>query len=162
WPASGPVSSYFGPGHPTGIDIALDPGLDTPVTAAGDGRVTFAGGDQCCEYGLYVVLEHDGGFETLYGHLSRIDVKVGDAVRQGQSVGLGGATGKADGKHLHFELLRDGQWVDPFLYLSLLGARLPVNEQVVCPDRTIMTGPDSLTILKVSSEAFPDLSFEEA
>jgi hypothetical protein len=162
WPAAGPITSYFGAGHPTGIDIALDLNSDSPVSAASDGRVTFAGGDACCEYGLYVVLEHDGGFETLYGHLSRVDAKVGDAVRQGQVLGLGGATGKADGKHLHFELLRDNQWVDPFLFLPALGAKLPASEQIACPGRDIETGPDSLTMLEVSSEEFPGLWFEEA
>jgi hypothetical protein len=117
WPARGPLTSYFGPYHVLGIDIALDHSEDSPILAAAGGVVEFAGGSACCDYGLHVIVVHDGNRSTLYAHLSQIDVAEGDEVIQGQQLGLGGSTGVSDGKHLHFEL-RDGDTlVDPLRYL---------------------------------------------
>ena len=70
WPASGPISSYFGPSHPLGIDIDFFANPNQAVGAAAAGTVTFAGGDACCSYGYYVIIDHGNGFETLYGHFS--------------------------------------------------------------------------------------------
>jgi lipoprotein NlpD len=117
WPATGPISSYFGPGHPLGIDIDFFADTDEPVKAAAAGTVTFAGGDPCCSYGYYVIIEHSGGFTTLYAHLAGFLVKTGDRVRQGQIIARGGRTGYATGLHLHFEIRRDGLAVDPLRYL---------------------------------------------
>jgi murein DD-endopeptidase MepM/ murein hydrolase activator NlpD len=115
WPAPGAITSYFGPAHPLGIDIALMPG--DPVTAAGDGVVTFAGGDPCCSYGRYVIIEHDDGLVTLYGHLSVLYVDDGERVSTGERIGLGGYTGFGTGPHLHFEVHEAGMLMDPLTYL---------------------------------------------
>lgn len=114
WPASGPITSHFGPSHPLGIDIGQGQGS---IVAAADGKVVFAGGNACCSYGLYVVIEGAGGMHTLYAHLNRIDVKVGQTVRQGQSLGPVGCTGYCLGIHLHFEVFLNGNRVDPMLFL---------------------------------------------
>lgn len=115
WPVIGGITSYFGPQHPLGIDIALMPG--DPVNSAGDGVVTFAGGDPCCSYGRYIIIEHDNGLVTLYGHLSVIYVEQGDRVDMGDRIGLGGYTGFGTGPHLHFEVHEDDMLMDPLTYL---------------------------------------------
>ena len=111
WPANGWVSQRMAEGHPSGIDIAVNMG--EPVRAARDGRVTYVGGDPCCSYGYFVVIEHDGGSTSLYAHLSAFAVGAGDEVTQGQLIGLSGETGKARGAHLHFELRSSGVPVNP-------------------------------------------------
>jgi murein DD-endopeptidase MepM/ murein hydrolase activator NlpD len=117
WPASGPISSYFGPAHPLGIDIDFYANPNQPVGAAAAGTVTFAGGNPCCSYGYYVVVDHGNGFETLYAHFSSIAVSVGQHVSQGQLLGYGGRTGYATGNHLHFEVHLNGAIVNPLEYL---------------------------------------------
>jgi Peptidase family M23 len=114
WPAVGPITSHYGPSHPLGIDIGQSTG---DIVAATDGTVSFAGGDPCCSYGLYVVIESPNGITTLYGHLSEIYVKEGQTVSAGQPLGQVGSTGHSTGPHLHFETLVDGNRVNP---LSLL------------------------------------------
>jgi murein DD-endopeptidase MepM/ murein hydrolase activator NlpD len=117
WPASGPISSYFGPAHPLGIDIDFHASPNQAVGAAAAGTVVFAGGNPCCSYGYYVVVDHGNGFETLYAHFSSISVSVGQRVAQGQVVGYGGRTGYATGNHLHFEVHLNGTVVNPLIYL---------------------------------------------
>jgi murein DD-endopeptidase MepM/ murein hydrolase activator NlpD len=82
-----------------------------------DGTVSFAGGNTCCSYGLYVVVDHPNGWQTLYAHMSQIKVTKGQTVKQGQVLGLAGRTGYATGNHLHFELHINGQVVNPLNYL---------------------------------------------
>jgi murein DD-endopeptidase MepM/ murein hydrolase activator NlpD len=117
WPVVGPVSSYFGPSHPLGIDIDLYDDPNAEIVAARGGTVVFAGGDSCCSYGLYVIVEHENGIRTLYAHLSRISVSEGDEVAQGERLGRAGRTGYATGNHLHFEIRVNGDPVDPLKYL---------------------------------------------
>jgi Peptidase family M23/LysM domain len=117
WPTSGPITSYFGPGHPLGIDIGLYANPSSPIIAALPGTVVFAGGNACCSYGYYVVVDHANGFETLYAHLSEIDVSVGEQVSQGEVLGIAGTTGYSTGVHLHFEVHKNGSVVDPLQYL---------------------------------------------
>lgn len=117
WPVSGPVSSYFGPSHPLGIDIDQFNNAGGPIVAASSGVVTFAGGDSCCSYGLYVVINHQNGFETLYAHMASITVTQGEYVQQGEVIGYVGMTGRSTGYHLHFEVHRNGAVVDPLDYL---------------------------------------------
>jgi hypothetical protein len=123
WPASGSITSFFGLYHPTGIDIALDNNVDSPILAARAGAVSFAGGDPCCEYGRFVIIDHGDGFTTLYGHLSKLSVQTGQQVAQGEVLGLGGSTGKSKGKHVHFEMLKDRAYVDPLRYLPTVQPR---------------------------------------
>jgi murein DD-endopeptidase MepM/ murein hydrolase activator NlpD len=117
WPASGPVSSYFGPSHPLGIDIDQFNSPGAPIYAAASGTVTFAGGTTCCSYGLYIVINHGNGLETLYAHLGSFTVSQGQYVEQGQVIGYVGLTGYTTGYHLHFEVHLNGQVVDPLGYL---------------------------------------------
>ncbi|MGO0123449.1 peptidoglycan DD-metalloendopeptidase family protein [Desulfothermobacter acidiphilus] len=116
WPASGPVTSPFGPrwgGFHTGIDIGAPYGA--PVVAAAGGRVIRAG--WYAGYGETVDIDHGGGVVTRYAHLSAIYVGVGEQVAQGQRLGCIGMTGRATGPHLHFEVICDGAPRDPLRYL---------------------------------------------
>jgi murein DD-endopeptidase MepM/ murein hydrolase activator NlpD len=118
WPvAEVKITNYVSAAHPLGIDFGLATAPGSPITAAAGGTVLFAGGDACCSYGYYVIVEHSGGLKTLYAHLSRIDVSKGDTVARGQTLGLAGRTGYARGFHLHFEVFKDDSRVDPMLYL---------------------------------------------
>ena len=92
-----------------GVDYSAPAG--TPVRAVGEGSVEFAGWQN--GYGNIVILRHAGERETRYAHLSRLDVKRGQRVEQGQRVGAVGSTGWATGPHLHFEFRVRGQHVDP-------------------------------------------------
>ena len=117
WPTSGPISSYFGPSHPLGIDIDLYSNPRSAIIAAAGGKVTFAGGNPCCSYGYYVVVDHGNGMSTLYAHLSKISVAAGDQVSAGEILGNGGSTGYSTGDHLHFEIHRNGSVLNPLEYL---------------------------------------------
>jgi len=117
WPTSGPISSYVGPSHPLGIDIDLYNNPGAPILAATSGVVTFAGGDPCCSYGLYIVIVSPGGIETLYAHLSSITVVQGQQVAQGDIIGYAGCTGYCTGNHLHFEVIDNDIRRDPLDYL---------------------------------------------
>ena len=92
-----------------GVDYAAPYG--TPVHAAADGRVVAAGWEG--GYGRTVRLRHANGYETLYGHLSRVAVRAGQRVEQGALVGAVGATGLATGPHLDYRMARNGQFLDP-------------------------------------------------
>ncbi len=94
-----------------GVDIAAPTG--TPVFATRDGVVVKAGRQGA--YGNLVIVEHEFGYETYYGHLSRILVKTGDRVEKGFRIGLVGSTGKSTGPHLHFEVRKDGVRKQPHL-----------------------------------------------
>jgi murein DD-endopeptidase MepM/ murein hydrolase activator NlpD len=92
-----------------GIDIAGPMG--TPVRASADGVVSFAG--RAGGYGSLVRVDHGGGLQSRYGHLSRIFASPGEPVRRGDVIGLMGSTGRSTGSHLHFEVRLDGRPVDP-------------------------------------------------
>ncbi|MDA0364527.1 MAG: M23 family metallopeptidase [Chloroflexi bacterium] len=111
WPITGMITSYYGPSHPLGIDIAAPWG--SAVYSARGGTVSFAGGNPCCSYGLHVIIDHGGGYESLYAHLSSINVVRGQAVNKGDLVGAEGTTGHSTGPHVHFEIIRNGVPQDP-------------------------------------------------
>lgn len=92
-----------------GIDFMAEEG--TPVLAAADGQVVTAEFDT--EKGNYIVIEHESGYSTVYAHLKELYVSAGDEVLQGAEIGTVGRTGLATGPHLHLELLRDGEAVNP-------------------------------------------------
>jgi len=92
-----------------GLDLAVPVGSD--VRASGGGTVRRAGTDP--EYGFFVLLAHPDGYETMYGHLSRVLVLQGDTVRLGQVIALSGNSGRSTAPHLHFEIRRDGRSIDP-------------------------------------------------
>ena len=121
WPVSGPVTCGFGwRVHPifhtrefhTGVDIAAAAG--TPIHAADSGTVIIATAEG--GYGNVIVIDHGGGLSTLYAHQSAFAVTSGRVVR-GQVIGYVGTTGFSTGPHLHFEVRRNGQPVDPMGYL---------------------------------------------
>ncbi len=97
-----------------GIDLAAPP--RTPVLATAAGRIVTAGWNG--EYGNMVEIEHDFGLSTRYGHMTRIDVRVGQRVERRQTVGLLGSTGRSTGPHVHYEVLVDGRSVDPARFLE--------------------------------------------
>jgi Peptidase family M23 len=97
-------------------------GSGTPVAAANDGVVMIAQG--MFYEGNLVVVDHGQGFSTLYMHLSKIEVKVGDRVHKGQRLGLSGATGRVTGPHLHFGVRWQGMYVDA---VKLLKITLPTR-----------------------------------
>jgi murein DD-endopeptidase MepM/ murein hydrolase activator NlpD len=116
------MSSAFGvridpfvgrPAMHTGIDFRGESGEDIHVTAAG--TVVSAGWSG--GYGRMVEVEHGNGFSTRYGHLSEIDVRVGQTLKAGQVVGRMGSTGRSTGPHLHYETRIDGEAVDPHRFL---------------------------------------------
>jgi hypothetical protein len=113
WPLEAPVGSPFGPrgfGFHSGIDLAAPRG--TPVASAAEGQIVWAsfmaGG-----WGKLVIVAHKDGVESMYAHLFRIDVHVGEIVQTGERLGIVGATGDAAGPHLHFEVRVRGAAVDP-------------------------------------------------
>ena len=104
--------------HP-GIDIAVP--IGTPIRAAGGGTVSAAGYDP--DYGLFVLLRHPSGYETMYGHTSRLLAAEGDEVQAGQVIGLSGNSGRSTAPHLHFEIRHDGKSVDPLDLVKEGGTR---------------------------------------
>jgi murein DD-endopeptidase MepM/ murein hydrolase activator NlpD len=93
----------------------IDAAYGTPVQAAASGRVLIAGRQR--GYGNVVYLDHGAGLSTRYGHLSQINVAVGQTVSRGQTIGLVGSTGRSTGPHLHYEVRINNQPVDPKRYL---------------------------------------------
>jgi hypothetical protein len=92
-----------------GYDLAVT--QHVPVVAANDGRVVWAA--DLGIYGNCIVVDHGYGLQSIYGHLSRIDVKPGDMVKKGQAMGHSGSTGLAGGDHLHFSMQVDGVQINP-------------------------------------------------
>lgn len=118
WPTSrGSVTSKFGSRWGRmheGIDIGLP--IGTPIKASDGGKVTFSGYKN--GYGLCVIINHGGGYSTLYGHNSKNLVKAGQSVFQGQEIAKSGNTGRSTGPHLHFEVQKNGNAVNPMTYLN--------------------------------------------
>jgi len=107
-----PILHRYRPHH--GTDFGARKG--TPLLAVNAGRVIFAG--RMGGYGKVVKIRHDGGYESLYAHQSRIRVKRGQWVKKGQIIGYVGSTGRSTGPHLHFGLKKNGRWVDPMKVLG--------------------------------------------
>lgn len=125
WPVPGysRISSPYGYRiHPvfktkklhTGIDIPAPTG--TPITAASDGTVIYAG--TLGGYGKTIMLDHGGGIVTLYGHNSSLVVKEGQEVKKGSTIAKAGSTGVSTGPHCHFEVRKNGAYVDPIPWLK--------------------------------------------
>ena len=138
-----PVTQSFGetitdPAGHTGIDYALYYG--TPVLAALNGKVLRAA-YLGTGYGTHVVLEHQGGTETVYAHLSSISVSLGQTVREGQEIGCSGNSGNSTGPHLHFEVRQKGVPVDPEEFLSVALSPEPGMLKVTVPELYVRSGP---------------------
>ena len=120
WPISGRITSYFGGryifggySYHSGIDIATSYGAT--VRAADGGTVTFAGTKG--SYGKLVIITHDNGTQTYYGHNSSLLVSAGSKVAKGQAIAKAGSTGRSTGVHCHFEVRVRGNAVNPLNYL---------------------------------------------
>jgi murein DD-endopeptidase MepM/ murein hydrolase activator NlpD len=105
-----------------GVDFAAPTG--TPVRTVGDGVVQFAGWQN--GYGNFVIVQHSNNQTTAYAHLSRIDVRKGEKIEQGEFIGAVGSTGASTGPHLHFEFRDKGQHIDP-LTIARKGETIPVS-----------------------------------
>jgi murein DD-endopeptidase MepM/ murein hydrolase activator NlpD len=128
WPAQGWLTGTFGgrsdpftgeAGFHQGIDISTEKGQ--PVFATADGEIesaSFVG-----DYGNLIIIQHGFGLTTRYGHLSGFAVKPGQAIKRGQVIGYVGATGRATGAHVHYEILANGQVLDPLKLLNQLPNR---------------------------------------
>jgi murein DD-endopeptidase MepM/ murein hydrolase activator NlpD len=123
YPVRGRLSSPFGwrkdpftgqRRYHSAIDLAANSGA--PVKASADGRVSTVNFNDT--YGNYVILTHSGGFQTMYAHLSKVDVKVGTRVIQGETLGGVGSTGRSTGPHLHFAVYKNGRAMNPLAYIK--------------------------------------------
>ena len=114
WPTSGGISQPYWNGH-RAIDISAWVG--TAVTAADSGYVIAAGSGWNNGYGTMVLIDHGGGYTTLYGHLNSIFVRQGESVAKGAQIGTVGNTGNSTGPHLHFEVRYQGVGRNPFNFL---------------------------------------------
>jgi murein DD-endopeptidase MepM/ murein hydrolase activator NlpD len=123
WPAHGWLTGTFGGrsdpftgerGFHQGLDISTEKGQ--PVFATADGRVDSAG--YSGDYGNLIVLRHNFGLTTRYGHLSAFKVKVGQTVKRGDVIGYVGSTGRSTGTHVHYEILANGQLINPLQLLT--------------------------------------------
>jgi murein DD-endopeptidase MepM/ murein hydrolase activator NlpD len=123
WPVVGYLSSMFGsrrdpftggPDFHPGLDIAANTGA--PIRATADGTIESAG--YAGNYGRAVVVKHGFGISTRYGHMSRIAVSTGQTIRRGDVIGYVGSSGRATSAHLHYEILLNGQAINPFRLLA--------------------------------------------
>lgn len=122
WPVTGRLMDGFGKrmdpfsgegAMHTGVDITAPMG--TPIKATADGIVMFANWNY--GYGRCVIVDHGNGYQTLYGHMSHIDVIDGQEIRQGETVGLVGSSGRSTGTHVHYEVRVHSTPVNPYKFL---------------------------------------------
>ncbi len=118
-PVTGTITSRFGANEAIrdhthkGIDIAAPNGTD--IKAAAGGTISYAG--TMGGYGNLVIIDHENGIQTYYGHCSKIYVSVGDSVEAGDTIAAVGSTGFSTGNHLHFEIRKNGAQINPQQYL---------------------------------------------
>lgn len=114
WPTRGVITQY-----PTSYHMALDIADNgaPPILAADSGTVIYSG---CFSwgYGCHIIIDHNNGYRTLYGHMSRRDVEQGNVVSQGQQIGVMGSTGRSTGMHLHFEIRQGNVALNPVPFLQ--------------------------------------------
>lgn len=114
WPAVGVVTQLAYSWHAGSIDIGLPMG--TPIKAADNGKV-IAVEHFTIGYGVHVIIDHQDGLTSLYAHLTSEQVTVGQQVSKGDTIGISGSTGRSTGPHLHFEVRRGIEPVDPMTLL---------------------------------------------
>lgn len=123
FPVDGRISSRFGHrvdpidghhAHHKGVDIAAKEG--TTIKAMREGTVTFSGTKG--GYGNVVIIDHGNGLESRYAHCAQLDIRVGQRVIAGSPIATVGSTGRSTGPHLHFEVRKDGEAVNPMTFLS--------------------------------------------
>ena len=118
-PVTGNITSRYGAvedirshAH-SGLDIAAP--LGTDIKAASGGKVTYSG--WMGGYGNLIIITHENGIQTYYGHCSKLYAKVGDVVEAGDVIAAVGSTGNSTGNHLHFEIRKNGVTINPQKYL---------------------------------------------
>jgi murein DD-endopeptidase MepM/ murein hydrolase activator NlpD len=125
-PVKGAMTSGFGYRRLYGRNFHFGSDLDLetgdPVSAAMDGTVRIARYNK--GYGNMVIISHEGGLETLYGHMSQLNVVQGQKVKSGELIGLGGSTGQSTGPHLHFEIRIFGEQIDPEMVIDMATGQL--------------------------------------
>lgn len=118
YPIRGRLTSRFGyrydpftgrRSYHNGVDLAAPKG--TPVKSTMGGKISFVGRSPV--YGKYIIVTHAGGYQSMYGHLSRINVRRGQRVQQGSVIGAVGNTGRSTGPHLHFSMYKHGKLINP-------------------------------------------------
>jgi murein DD-endopeptidase MepM/ murein hydrolase activator NlpD len=128
WPTFGWLTGTFGgrpdpftgePAFHQGLDISTEKGREVYATANG----TVESAQYSGPYGNLIVLRHDFGLATRYGHLSRFSVKPGTSVQRGDVIGYVGSTGRSTGAHLHYEILANGKLINPLQLLTQPGKR---------------------------------------
>lgn len=134
-----------------GIDFAAPTG--TAVRSVGDGTVDFAGTQN--GYGNIVIVKHRNNQQTAYAHLSRVDVKAGESISQGQTIGAVGSTGWATGPHLHFEFRVNGEYQDPASIAQEGGAPItaamrPAFERIAVGARTELAA--AFSVIQASAD----------
>jgi len=128
-PVEGRPTSHFGPRRNRfhyGVDIGLKTG--TPIKCMFDGVVRYA--KRCNGYGNLVVVRHDNGLETYYGHMSKISAKENQKVKAGDIIGLVGSTGRSSGPHLHLEIRYLGAAMDPEHFIDFTSYTLRTENEV--------------------------------
>lgn len=144
-----PITQGFGrteynPNH-TGIDYGCPTG--TPIYASADGTVFYTGWKDG-GYGNCVFIKHPDGFVTIYEHLSKVSVTVGQTVKQGQTIGYSGSTGNSTGPHLHFEIRNaDAKPVNPLTMLMSVDDSItpvPTPTPAPNPEKPALKGADAL------------------
>jgi Zn-dependent protease with chaperone function len=126
---AGRISSHYGTLRPgisqgthNGVDLTASRGTPVHAPAAGVVQVATASYEPNPRYGTVVVVDHGAGWQTVYAHLDAFDVQAGERVAAGQQIGSVGSTGVATGPHVHVEVLRNGQRVDPASVIETLAA----------------------------------------
>ena len=153
WPVSGRISSEFGHRldpftgahrHHGGLDIAAPEG--SAIMAARAGRVTFSG--TRVGYGKLVIVAHSDGSESRYAHCSSLIASEGDVVRAGEPIAAVGASGRATGPHLHFEVREGGQTVDPSVWIRRhkMGETNALNSHQNDPMRVLRQGENTRNV----------------
>ncbi|MBI4843372.1 MAG: peptidoglycan DD-metalloendopeptidase family protein [Nitrospirae bacterium] len=146
-----PILKVYRPHH--GLDYSAPEG--TPVSAVGDGRIVFAGTKG--GYGNLVEIRHPNGYETLYGHLSKInkEVRNGTFVEQGQIIGYVGSTGLATGPHLHYEMRINDMPTNP------LAIKMPSGEPVPASLMAKFREYKNMMDIRIASIKIPSFTFAE-
>lgn len=125
------ISGYGYRKHPIGGHVRFHHGIDmpallnTPIYSVLDGTVITVNNNTRSLKGRYVVIAHDNGLETVYGHCNQISVKRGQRIKQGERIACVGRTGRSTGYHLHFEVHKDGKYQNPEDYLTNLPHKWP-------------------------------------
>lgn len=113
WPIK--INQYFGKYH-RGLD--LDCNYREPIYSVQDGIVAQVSYGWSGGYGNMVLLQHNGGFQTLYGHNDQIFIKQGQSVKRGQIIASCGNSGRSTGNHSHWEIIYNNEWVNPLKYIK--------------------------------------------